>query len=133
VSFATPWQVRYVRWWYERQVAWHREMAKRGRDREYNLAAAERDAATIPRIRAHWITTGQLPLVVVTQREALARMRVPPRLSMLQNYDRWVRSPSVYSLPARIGAIRRQRRTAWMFRRSGPRSTKWDGAATLYR
>lgn len=111
---ATPWQVRYVRWWYERQVAWHLEMAKRGHNREYNLRRAKEDAEVVPRIRRHWLQTGDIPLVVVTRAMALERLRTPPRLSMLQNYDRWLARPSI--VPARSSAVRKQRRTSWMFR-----------------
>jgi hypothetical protein len=89
----TPWQVRYLRWWYLRQAAWHALMAKRGLHVQYNLAAAARDKETAGRVRKHWIATGIIPFVYPRKTEAMRRMRENPRTSAMRHYDQWISPP----------------------------------------
>lgn len=73
-GFALPFQVRAVRAWYMREVAWHLDAAhkRRGCDhvdfgdcRPWHLERAADDQATARRIVPHYMQTGVIPCTTI--------------------------------------------------------------------
>ena len=64
----TPWQVRYVRWWWAREGRRHRLLFKEGGPHAaWHRGQAQQAFAYARNARPFWLTTGKIPLVVAPQ------------------------------------------------------------------
>lgn len=70
----TPWEVRYVRWWWYREARWHIAIARKGLRSTHNLVSAQRCRRQAQAVRALWFRAGRLPTCVLTEAEALRAM-----------------------------------------------------------
>lgn len=82
----TPWQVRYVRWWWIREARRHLDVVLRRRRctctgggwpcsyEKWHRQAATTALGYAKNCRPHWLATGTVPFVMWSEGEALARM-----------------------------------------------------------
>jgi hypothetical protein len=75
-SVETPWQVRYVRWWWTREARRHWDAS---RDLREKYPRARRAQMTVCLLyaqgaRPFWLKTGQVPIVGLSRAEAISEM-----------------------------------------------------------